>query len=181
MPTGAAAAATLAQMAAVAPASAAASGPAELQQPACQRARKPRRARGAAAGGGSSSVTVSRRTTEWLTYDVMQPFLAVPILEAARHLGVGLTILKRRCRQYGITRWPGRKLKSVNNIICRLSSMAAGVEDDPFSAARNEMEKLREDIICAPTTQLPTRTRRLRQAMFKDKHKLKRLAGADGD
>ncbi len=34
-----------------------------------------------------------------------------PIDAAARHLGVGVTALKLRCRQLGVPRWPHRQVR----------------------------------------------------------------------
>ena len=34
-----------------------------------------------------------------------------PIEAAAQHLGVGLTVLKKRCRQLGVKRWPHRQVR----------------------------------------------------------------------
>jgi hypothetical protein len=41
----------------------------------------------------------------------------MPSEEAARKLGVGLTVLKRICRKFGVPRWPYRKLKSLDRLI----------------------------------------------------------------
>lgn len=41
----------------------------------------------------------------------------MPSEEAARHLGIGLTVLKRICRQYGVPRWPFRKIKSLDRLL----------------------------------------------------------------
>lgn len=37
--------------------------------------------------------------------------------EAARQLGIGLSVLKRICREMGLVRWPFRKRKSLNNVM----------------------------------------------------------------
>ena len=41
----------------------------------------------------------------------------MPIKQAAEELNVGLTLLKRQCRELGIPRWPHRKLKSLETLI----------------------------------------------------------------
>ena len=41
----------------------------------------------------------------------------VPITEASRNLNLGLTVLKRKCREFGIHRWPHRKIKSIDGLI----------------------------------------------------------------
>lgn len=37
--------------------------------------------------------------------------------EAAKQLGIGLSVLKRVCREKGLVRWPFRKRKSLNNVM----------------------------------------------------------------
>lgn len=44
-------------------------------------------------------------------------YFDVPIVEASKNLKVGLTVLKRKCREFGIPRWPHRKIKSLDNLI----------------------------------------------------------------
>jgi hypothetical protein len=38
-------------------------------------------------------------------------------VEASRNLKVGLTVLKKKCREFGIARWPHRKIKSLDSLI----------------------------------------------------------------
>lgn len=47
-------------------------------------------------------------------------YFYMPIAEAARELKVGLTFLKKRCRELGIRRWPHRKLMSLQALINNL-------------------------------------------------------------
>lgn len=56
-----------------------------------------------------SSKNLSRRTISQYFYK--------PITQAARELNVGLTHLKKRCRELGIRRWPHRKLMSLQTLI----------------------------------------------------------------
>lgn len=44
-------------------------------------------------------------------------YFDLPIVEASRNLKVGLTVLKRKCREFGIPRWPHRKIKSLDTLI----------------------------------------------------------------
>ena len=46
----------------------------------------------------------------------------LPSEAACRKLGVGLTVLKRQCRKYGIKRWPFRKMKSLDRLITNVQA-----------------------------------------------------------
>lgn len=52
-----------------------------------------------------------------LTFEVVSRYFYMPIMQAARELNVGLTLLKKRCRELGIPRWPHRKMKSLQSLI----------------------------------------------------------------
>jgi hypothetical protein len=41
----------------------------------------------------------------------------LPIREASKTLKIGVSILKKKCREYGIPRWPHRKIKSLDSLI----------------------------------------------------------------
>jgi len=56
-----------------------------------------------------SARTLSRNTVSQYFY--------MPISQAAKELNVGLTHLKKRCRDLGIQRWPHRKLMSLQTLI----------------------------------------------------------------
>lgn len=60
----------------------------------------------------SSSKTLSKGTISQYFY--------MTIAEAAKQLNVGLTVLKKRCRELGIQRWPHRKLTSLQTLIKNL-------------------------------------------------------------
>ncbi|KAF6137653.1 hypothetical protein GIB67_020369, partial [Kingdonia uniflora] len=55
-----------------------------------------------------------------LALDDLAKYFDLPILEASRNLKVGLTVLKRKCRELGIPRWPHRKIKSLDTLIHNL-------------------------------------------------------------
>jgi hypothetical protein len=52
-----------------------------------------------------------------LTLGDIAQYFHLPIREASRTLRIGLSILKKKCRQYGIPRWPHRKIKSLDSLI----------------------------------------------------------------
>lgn len=47
-------------------------------------------------------------------------YFDLPITEASKSLKVGLTVLKKKCREFGIPRWPHRKIKSLDRLISNL-------------------------------------------------------------
>jgi hypothetical protein len=63
-----------------------------------------------------------------ITLHELSHYFHMPITQASKELKVGLTVLKKRCREFGIPRWPHRKMKSleslINNIqVCRNRNM----------------------------------------------------------
>jgi hypothetical protein len=57
------------------------------------------------------------RPEKVLTFELVSQHFYLPITQAARELNVGLTVLKKRCRELGIPRWPHRKMKSLRALI----------------------------------------------------------------
>lgn len=60
---------------------------------------------------------VRSSSTRMLSRTTLSLYFYMPITEAARELNVGLTLLKKRCRELGIRRWPHRKLMSLQTLI----------------------------------------------------------------
>lgn len=58
-----------------------------------------------------------RKKSAGLELDEIQKHFDVPITKAAKELKVGLTVLKKRCRELNIMRWPHRKIKSLKSLI----------------------------------------------------------------
>ncbi|KAI4319143.1 hypothetical protein MLD38_032778 [Melastoma candidum] len=101
----------------------------------------------------------------------------MPITQAAKELNVGLTLLKKRCRELGIRRWPHRKLMSLQTLIRNVQEM--GGESESCLGKKNivveilELErKLLEEV---PDVQLEEKTKRLRQACFKANYKKRKI------
>ena len=60
-----------------------------------------------------------------LSFNMLSKYFDMPILEASKKLKVGLTVLKKRCRLFGIPRWPHRKMKSLNSLIHKIQVMVS--------------------------------------------------------
>ncbi|XP_022968161.1 protein RKD4 [Cucurbita maxima] len=108
-----------------------------------------------------------RRKSSVLGLEEIQKHFHIPITEAAKAMSVGLTVLKRRCRELNIMRWPHRKLKSLNSLITNVQEMGLTNEIKGLEEHKRLVEEL-------PNMDLTHRTRRLRQACFKANYKKKR-------
>lgn len=52
-----------------------------------------------------------------LSLEDLSKYFGLTIVEASRNLNIGLTVLKKKCREFGIPRWPHRKIKSLDSLI----------------------------------------------------------------
>ncbi|KAL7600591.1 hypothetical protein Lser_V15G21559 [Lactuca serriola] len=127
--------------------------------------------------GGCDSNYPSRMA---LSRETISQFFYMPITQAAKELNVGLTLLKKRCRELGIRRWPHRKLMSlqtlINNVQELEKSSGNGVEEklqEAIMRLENERKKMEE----IPDLQLEDNTKRLRQACFKANYKKRKTIG----
>lgn len=57
-----------------------------------------------------------------ITLEELSVHFHEPINEVAKKLGVCVTVLKQRCREHGIARWPYRKVRKLDSIIRALQS-----------------------------------------------------------
>uniref|UniRef100_A0A0D9V1Y1 RWP-RK domain-containing protein n=1 Tax=Leersia perrieri TaxID=77586 RepID=A0A0D9V1Y1_9ORYZ len=130
----------------------------------------------AAAGGGNASTT----RLDHIGFEELRRYFYMPITRAAREMNVGLTVLKKRCRELGVARWPHRKMKSLKSLILNVQEM--GRKGMAAEAMRRELEGLEK--CCAlmeqdPAVELTERTKKLRQACFKENYKRRRAAAVD--
>ncbi|CAH8309758.1 unnamed protein product [Eruca vesicaria subsp. sativa] len=116
--------------------------------------------------------TRTKRRQDKLELSEIKKYFDRPIIKAAKELNVGLTVLKKRCRELEIYRWPHRKLKSLNSLICNLKGV--GMDEE----VRN-LEEHRVLIEQVPDVELTDGTKKLRQACFKAKYKKKKSLAND--
>nr|BAK05032.1 predicted protein [Hordeum vulgare subsp. vulgare] len=130
-----------------------------------------------------------------ITLNDISQYFHLPIREASRSLKIGLSILKKKCREYGIPRWPHRKLKSLDALINDLEFVIdeETERDGVKQEDHGENEKENQDAIKAlakrkrmletekatiqqkPTLDLMDETKQFRQYVFKRKFRAKTL------
>ncbi|XP_010247096.2 PREDICTED: LOW QUALITY PROTEIN: protein RKD5, partial [Nelumbo nucifera] len=104
-------------------------------------------------------------------------YFNLPIAEASRNLKVGVTVLKRKCRELGIPRWPHRKIKSLDTLIHSLQEEAKRQEQENKVAAlavrkrQKMLESEKQGIERKPFMEIQTETKRFRQDVFKRRHR----------
>ncbi|KAL3650566.1 hypothetical protein CASFOL_006969 [Castilleja foliolosa] len=102
-----------------------------------------------------------------LQLEEIQKYFDVPIIKAAKELNVGLTVLKKRCRELNIMRWPHRKIKSLKSLIHNVKELGLTNEIEMLEKHKIMVEKI-------PEMELNDRTKKLRQACFKANYKKRR-------
>ncbi|KAG8076364.1 hypothetical protein GUJ93_ZPchr0006g41930 [Zizania palustris] len=113
-----------------------------------------------------------------LTFELVSRYFYMPITQAARELNVGLTLLKKRCRQLGIPRWPHRKMKSLQALIDNVQALQEASKTNGEEQLRMLVETLQQErklLEQKPCVELEEKTKRLRQACFKASYKKRRL------
>ncbi|MED6211568.1 hypothetical protein PIB30_074986 [Stylosanthes scabra] len=115
----------------------------------------------------SSSIGTKKKKNE-LDFDEIKKHFDLPITEAANKMNIGVTLLKRRCRELNINRWPHRKIRSLHLLIQNLKEMGLDNEVEMLEQETKMMEKI-------PGMELTKETKRLRQACFKANFKKRRF------
>ncbi|KAM3319785.1 protein RKD4 [Capsicum chacoense] len=109
------------------------------------------------------------KKSDMLELDEIQRYFHLPITEAAKKLRVGLTVLKKRCRELNVMRWPHRKIKSLQTLIHSVKEMGLTSEVEMLEEHQRMVEKV-------PEMELTERTKKLRQACFKANYKKRRAS-----
>ncbi|KAM7499784.1 hypothetical protein LguiA_024198 [Lonicera macranthoides] len=127
---------------------------------------------GGGGGGGVKRQSGGRSAKSGgLGMEEIQKYFHVPITKAAKELKVGLTVLKKRCRELNIMRWPHRKIKSLKSLIHNVKELGLTREVEMLEEHQRMLEQI-------PELELTERTKRLRQACFKANYKKRRFLSA---
>ncbi|KAI4326629.1 hypothetical protein MLD38_031920 [Melastoma candidum] len=102
----------------------------------------------------------------------------MPINQAAKELNIGITQLKKRCRELGIKRWPHRKLASLTTLIDNIRELREQKDGEKVREAVELLERERRLMEEVPDLKLKDKTKRLRQACFKANYKKRKQMGA---
>ncbi|KAK8618160.1 hypothetical protein V6N13_116030 [Hibiscus sabdariffa] len=119
--------------------------------------------------------------TRMLSRKAISGYFYMPITRAAKELNVGLTLLKKRCRELGIHRWPHRKLMSLQTLINNVKELQNENGEGSERRVKEAVEVLEREKMMVeemPDLQLEDKTKRLRQACFKANYKRRTLMTA---
>jgi hypothetical protein len=70
--------------------------------------------------GDRQSAPAGKTRLDHIGFDELRKYFYMPITRAAREMNVGLTVLKKRCRELGVARWPHRKMKSLKSLMANV-------------------------------------------------------------
>jgi hypothetical protein len=93
---------------------------------------RPQHQLGARSSGRSDAPPAGKTRLDHIGFEEIRKYFYMPITRAAREMNVGLTVLKKRCRELGIARWPHRKMKSLRALILNVQVITTEMIMAPF-------------------------------------------------
>ena len=93
---------------------------------------------------GRGPQAVRRGGSETLTKEELARHFHLPINDVAKSLGICVTVLKARCREFGIHRWPYRKVKKLDNLISTLEGNRSGLKGEARESKERQLRSVRE-------------------------------------
>ncbi|GAQ80865.1 RWP-RK domain-containing protein [Klebsormidium nitens] len=109
-----------------------------------------------------------------LMLEDLTPYFDMPMADACKALGVGATVLKRRCRELDIPRWPYRKVKSIDGLIQTIRELGDGNTSQQVENALERLAGEKKRIAEQPSLGMAQETKKFRQACFKASHKIRK-------
>ncbi|KAK9802670.1 hypothetical protein WJX73_003623 [Symbiochloris irregularis] len=107
-------------------------------------------------------------------------YFDMPIQEAAQQLKIGLSVLKRICRQMGLARWPFRTRQSLRGVIAKTQEYYQGEGSNDGVMKEEVMQALHatlDSLKGVPGQGLSDSIRKYRQSVFKLNYKIKKRRG----
>jgi len=102
-----------------------------------------------------------------ITLEELSDFFHLPEKQVAQQMGMCLTSLKKICRAHGITRWPFRKLKSLERTMQKVnadsSSISAQLGKSGAEAARSANSSVDSSRAASPTMKIDCSDKALMQ------------------
>eukprot|EP01084_Bolivina_argentea_P057384 104839_1 len=83
---------------------------------------------------GTAKRQTSEEVSKRLPVSVLEKYYHLPLCRASEELKVSLTMLKKLCRQYGLTRWPHRQVSSLNKSITKHEEKLKGCKEKEHTA-----------------------------------------------
>ncbi|GAB4814763.1 hypothetical protein N2152v2_001809 [Parachlorella kessleri] len=131
-------------------------------------------ARSAGAGGKAGPTGIAAGLT--LEFLEGKGYFDMPLQKAAALLRVGVTTLKKVCRQYNIERWPFRKRSSLDRLIVKTREYFSEDRQQQGGEALARLEAEKQAMKGNVGVQLPDQVKRFRQSVFKLEHKARKRA-----
>lgn len=97
-------------------------------------------------------------TTRPIDLQELSTYFKMPEKAVAKHLGICLTSLKKICRAHGVTRWPYRKIKSLDKKLKKLE-VAMSSSSDPsmvYASFSSSSSSAATPVRCSSSSASPT-------------------------
>ncbi|XP_031120607.1 protein RKD4-like [Ipomoea triloba] len=104
------------------------------------------------------------RDSSTISKEMISKYFHLPIYRAAKELRVGYTILKERCRELGIFKWPYRQLVSLEKLSGKAQVFSNIENDHDIKEAMKELKSRREMLLSDPNLKLNPADIRLRDS-----------------
>ncbi|KAJ3680438.1 hypothetical protein LUZ60_016716 [Juncus effusus] len=137
-------------------------------------------------GSKKKARRASTKKVKGISKSDLEKCFNLSLSETSKALNIGITVLKRKCREFGIKRWPNRKIKSLDSLITNLEEEVSRREKENQMEAvkavlkrKKMLENERKAIERSPSMDLKEETKRFRQDIFKRRHLAKSCKLAD--
>ncbi|KAI7987653.1 Protein NLP7 [Camellia lanceoleosa] len=89
---------------------------------------------------------LDRERTGKLTVKDLIGYFHIPIEEAAKKLNICPTVMKKICRKYGLSRWPYRKIRSIERQISERRASLSARDAEERARAQADIESLQQTL-----------------------------------